>query len=120
MIEHIIKSKVMNFKKNNQLLSPGMLSRHYSPKTKLLINQKKYIEGSGCLTFGEVPKEFMEVKNRFNLSTSSNLFQAAELLYEGLRYLDNLNLKFIQVLPIPNYSIGKAINDRLNRASNEK
>ena len=120
MLESVLKSKVMYPKKNRLLLSPGMLSKHYSPKTKLLINQKTYIEGSGCLFFGKVPKEFLEVKNQFNLSSSGNLFQAAELLYEGMRHLDKLNLKFIQVLPIPNYSIGKAINDRLNRASNEK
>ncbi len=120
MIENVLRLKVSDFEKSSDLLSPGMLSKHYSPKTKLLINQKKYIQGSGCLFFGELPKEFLEVKNRFNLSSSKNLFEAAELLYEGMRYLDKLNLKLIQVLPIPNYSIGKAINDRLNRASNEK
>ena len=120
IIENLLKSKITSLKKNTQLLSPGMLSKHYSPKTKLLINQKKYVKDSGCLAFGEVPMEFLKVKNIFNLSSSGNLFQAAELLYEGLRFLDKLNLKFIQVLPIPNHSIGKAINDRLKRASNEK
>ena len=52
-----------------------------------------------------------------NLSLSKNLFEASHLLYEGLRYLDKLDLKFIQVLPIPSIGIGKALNDRLKRAS---
>ena len=94
-----------------------MLQKHYSPKTKVLLNQKKYIAGSACLSFGKLPIAFRNCKHIFNLSLSENLFEASHLLYEGLRYLDKFDLKFIQVLPIPSTGIGKALNDRLKRAS---
>ena len=102
---------------SKDLISPGLMKKHYAPKTKVLINQKKYIEGSGCLFFGKIPSEFKECKFKYNLSISKNLFEASNLLYEGLRYLDEYNLKYIQVLPIPTLGIGKALNDRLKRAA---
>ncbi len=117
MIENILKLKVINIIDHEDTLSPGMLKKHYSPETKVLINQKKYIKGSGCLSFGKLPKIFSKSISEFNLSPTGNLIQAAELLYEGLRYLDKKNLRYIQVLPIPIHGIGKAINDRLERAS---
>ena len=120
IIEDKLKIKPINLQKNNELLSPGMLSKHYAPKTKVLINQKDYIKGSGLLAFGVVPKKFSKAINKFNLSPTENFLQAAELLYEGLRYLDSLNLKFIQVMPIKNVGLGTAINDRLTRASNNE
>ena len=117
IIEDKLKIKPINLQKNKELLSPGMLSKHYAPKTKVLINQKDYIKGSGLLAFGTVPKNFPKAINKFNLSPTENFLQAAELLYEGFRYLDSLNLKFIQVMPIKNVGLGAAINDRLTRAS---
>ena len=109
--------KVTNKNLTDELISPGMLQKHYAPKTKVLLNQKKYIAGSACLGFGKLPIAFRDCKHIFNLSLSENLFEASHLLYEGLRYLDKFDLKFIQVLPIPSIGIGKALNDRLKRAS---
>ena len=116
-IEEIIGLKIKKNNISNELVSPGMLQKHYSPKTKVLLNQKKYINGSACLSFGKLPIAFKSCKHNFNLSLSENLFEASHLLYEGLRYLDKFDLKFIQVLPIPKKGIGKALNDRLKRAS---
>ncbi len=116
-IEDVIGIKISTKNLSEELISPGMLQKHYAPKTKVLLNQKQYIPGSGCLGFGKLPISFKSCKNHFNLSLSENLFEASHLLYEGLRYLDKCNLKFIQVLPIPNIGIGKALNDRLIRAS---
>ena len=116
-IEDVIGIKVTNKNFSEELISPGMLQKHYAPKTKVLLNQKQYIPGSACLGFGKIPIDFENCKHNFNLSLSENLFEASHLLYEGLRYLDKFDLKFIQVLPIPNIGIGKALNDRLIRAS---
>ena len=55
----------------------------------------------------------------FNLSDESNLNQAAELLYSGLRFLDSKGVNVIQVMPIPKIGLGIAINDRLSRASSK-
>ena len=41
--------KVTNKNFTDELISPGMLQKHYAPKTKVLLNQKKYIAGSACL-----------------------------------------------------------------------
>ena len=120
MIKHFTNLKTFNYSNSQTLLSPGMMTRHYSPKTKVLINQQEYISGSGVLNFGKGTKNFQNIKKEFNLSPSENLLQAASLLYEGLRYLDSYNLKYIQVPPIPMRGLGKAINDRLIRASNDK
>ena len=116
-IEDVIGIKIMNKNFSEEIISPGMLQKHYAPKTKILLNQKKYINGSACLSFGKIPTAFKNCKHNFNLSLSENLFEASNLLYEGLRYLDKFELKFIQVLPIPYTGIGKALNDRLKRAS---
>ena len=116
-IEEVMGIKITNKNFSNELISPGMLQKHYAPKTKVLLNQKKYITGSACLSFGKLPIAFKNCEHIFNLSLSENLFEASHLLYEGLRYLDKLDLKFIQVLPIPSIGIGKALNDRLKRAS---
>ncbi len=116
-IENVIGKKIINKNFSKKLISPGMLEKHYAPKTKVLLNQKQYINGSACLSFGKLPMSFKSCKHNFNLSLSENLFEASHLLYEGLRYLDKFDLKFIQVLPIPDKGIGKALNDRLKRAS---
>ncbi len=120
MIKDKLKMNPKDIGNSNEFLSPGMLSKHYAPKTKVLINQKKYIEGSGVLGFGKISDNFLKAKIKFNLSPTKNFFQAAELLYLGLRYLDKCDLKYIQVLPIKNIGLGRAINDRLKRASNDE
>ena len=118
MITDVLKTNVLDLENNdNELISPGQLKSHYSPKANVFINQKTSIENSGWLTFGSTPKSLQKHKNVFNLSPTKNLFQACFLLYSGLRYLDSLGVKNIQVMPIPNESIGVAINDRLKRAS---
>ena len=118
MITDVLKTDVLDLENNdNELISPGQLKSHYSPKANVFINQKTIMENSGWLTFGSTPKSLQKHKNLFNLSPTKNLFQACFLLYSGLRYLDSLGVKNIQVMPIPNESIGVAINDRLKRAS---
>ncbi len=116
-IEEVLGIKMINRNFSEELISPGMLQKHYAPKSKVLLNQKQYITGSACLSFGKLPIAFKNCKHNFNLSPSENLFEASNLLYTGLRYLDKFDLKFIQVLSIPNIGLGKALNDRLKRAS---
>ena len=90
---------------------------HTKTVPRCYINQKSNITDSAWLTFGNLPKTLQKEKIMFNLSPSGNLFQACNLLYSGLRYLDSFGVKNIQVMPIPMKGIGIAINDRLRRAS---
>ena len=63
--------------------------------------------------------QLTDLENKlFNLSKKSNLKEAAKNLYKVLRKIKKLKYKKINVVKIPNKSIGIAINDRLKKASN--
>lgn len=122
-VKKIYKKIVIKDKVEKAPLAPGMLAYHYSPSTKLIlvkdfenvikdfspkdiavIAYTKYVDG--------VPKE-----NQFVLSPSGNLEEAAKNLYQALHYLDEKKLKIIMAEKLPDEGLGRAINDRLQRAS---
>jgi L-threonylcarbamoyladenylate synthase len=122
-IENVIgKIKVKN-KKEKAPDAPGMLAKHYAPKTKTyLVNDiKKFIESNGDKTIGVV--SFTENMNASNikhveiLSKSGDLKEAASKLYSALHTLDDLNLDMIVAQRFPDVGLGKSINDRLERAT---
>lgn len=100
-----------------KIKAPGMLKKHYSTKTKLKLNQKAALENELALNFGN---SNIEASYSLNLSQSGDLFEAAGNLYFMLNELDNYaikhNLAAINIAPIPEISLGRAINDRLRRA----
>jgi L-threonylcarbamoyladenylate synthase len=102
--------------------APGMLASHYAPHTRVLTGSpdkllREYGDvGTGILAFDrEIPGAGKAVQ--FLLSPSSDLEEAATRLFSGLRYLDQLNLQRIICVPVPDKGLGRAINDRLKRAS---
>ncbi len=113
-ISNILKKKISILKKTKELRSPGLLKKHYSPGIPIKLNCEKADKKTAFLVFG---KKYKKSKNVFNLSVKGNLKEAAKNLYKTLRKIKNLNYKKINVVKIPNYSIGVAINDRLKRAS---
>ena len=64
-----------------------------------------------------IKKRKTKLKNYFYLSTKNNLDEAAKNLYSCLRKIKNKGYKSIAVEKISNKGLGKAINDRLQRAS---
>jgi len=62
-------------------------------------------------------KRKKKLKDYFYLTFSNNLDEAAKNLYSCLRNIKNKGYKSIAVEKIPNKGLGKAINDRLKRAS---
>ena len=98
-------------KKDKSIISPGMLSQHYSPSVPLRINVKKANEGELLIGFGP---EF----NEPNLSKKGDLTEAASKLFSMLSKLEK-ETERIAIAPIPNKGLGRAINDRINRASND-
>jgi L-threonylcarbamoyladenylate synthase len=64
-----------------------------------------------------IKKKKTQHKNNFYLTTKNNLVEAAKNLYSCLRKIKNQGYKSIAVEKIPNKGLGKAINDRLERAS---
>ena len=100
--------------KNEKIVAPGMLDRHYAPTTKLRMNAREPKDGEFFVGFG--PNAPID---SINLSRSGNLTEAAANLFSTLRRLDNKFNKTIAVMPIPNIGLGHAINDRLMRASHK-
>jgi L-threonylcarbamoyladenylate synthase len=64
-----------------------------------------------------IKKKKTKLKSYFYLTSKSNLNEAAKNLYSCLRNIKNEGYKSIAVEKIPNVGIGKAINDRLKKAS---
>ena len=102
---------------DKQIKSPGQLLKHYSPDSKLILNQNKPKQGDIFLSFGPHPKDI----DGLTLTESRNLNEAAKNLFTFLHKLDRLSQARggipIKVAPIPSKGVGKAINDRLLRAA---
>ena len=95
------------------LPSPGLLERHYAPKTPIgwftsemalanvdyvLVTQGGQTAGEGAVNLGDGPEEY------------------ARNLYAALHELDRRGLDFIAVQPLPFGEEWEAIRDRLRRA----
>lgn len=107
------------------LASPGHLSRHYSPRTPLRLSHELESDSEAlvgqrvgllCCGAAEIPNahQFAVV---VNLSPQGDPREAATRLYAALRELDQAKLDLIIALPLPPTGLGRAINDRLQRAS---
>lgn len=117
-IEKILGQKVILASKSSEVKAPGMLLKHYAPKTKLRLNAHDLLENEIGLNFGD---SNLISKNSLNLSSKGDLAEAAANLFDQLHQLDKYsqenNIQVIAVAAIPNQSIGLAINDRLSRAA---
>jgi len=102
--------------------SPGQLPRHYSPRTPLRILTKDVVIEKGIkvgyLAFKQpkkkLPYEIVEV-----LSPEGDLREAAANLFSCLHRLDESDLDVIYAEPVPEKGLGRAIMDRLRRATSE-
>jgi L-threonylcarbamoyladenylate synthase len=102
--------------------APGMLPRHYAPRTPIFIgkSERKLVLSNdkkvGLLAFREPEKAqgfyYIEI-----LSKKGDLREAAANLFAAIRRLDALNLDRIIAEPVPEVGLGRAIMDRLRRAS---
>ena len=95
-------------------IAPGQSNLHYSPGIPLRMN---VIKPKNDEAFIIIRKKTIKKKNYFYLSAKNNLDEAAKNLYSCLRKIKNKGYKSIAVEKIPNKGLGKAINDRLQRAS---
>jgi L-threonylcarbamoyladenylate synthase len=97
------------------LKSPGMLESHYAPGLPVRLNVEAPPENEAWLAFG--PGAVTDGKSSLNLSASGDMEEAASNLFLYLRQLDRPEFSAIAVAPVPETGIGRAINDRLNRAA---
>jgi len=111
--------KTLGFKINISInpkkkIAPGQSRLHYSPGIPLRMNVTKPKNDEAFIM---INRKKTKLKNYFYLTTKSNLDDAAKNLYSCLRSIKNEGYKSIAVEKIPNIGLGKAINDRLRRAS---
>ena len=95
-------------------IAPGQSRLHYSPGIPLRMN---IIKPKNNEAFIIIKKRKTKSKNYFCLTAKNNLDEAAKNLYSCLRKIKNKGYKSIAVEKISNIGLGKAINDRLERAS---
>ena len=114
-----IKIKNQNSKNPS---APGMLTRHYAPKTQIQINDdislalaQNHDKKIGVLSFKKNKKIKTEIHQEV-LSISGDLNEASKNLYAALHRLDQMNLDLIISSFFPEKGLGKTINDRLKRA----
>ncbi len=101
------------------LESPGMLASHYSPHTPFILKSGEPEDNpdsrTGLLLFTDCGIESsgpVEI-----LSHRANTAEAAINLYAAMRRLDRLNLEKIIAYRLPEEGLGKAVNDRITKAS---
>lgn len=122
-IEAVVGKIEIKNKKEIAPDAPGMLERHYAPKTKTVLTntiletlrlyKNKRV---GLITFqSEIDNTNIEVQ--IALSKSGDLAESASNLYDVLHQLDLMHLDVIIAEKFPDYGLGKSINDRLERAT---
>ena len=118
---------------DESIRSPGMLLKHYAPKCKLRLNYSfndKPRENEALIAFGSIAESLTQSQSRLtesdlkslfrkiiNISPSADLDEAASKLFSSLHELESLGVDSIAVMPILDFAVGKAINDRLLRAA---
>jgi L-threonylcarbamoyladenylate synthase len=110
---------------HNEVLpqAPGMLERHYAPSTKTIISEniEEDLKQFHSLNVGILLYTDRiinsPVKSKFILSSSGDINEAARNLYASLHLLDRQNLDMIVIEKLPDNSIGRALNDRIKRAT---
>ena len=101
--------------------APGQLKSHYATSKPLLIGDVAQLidafagKKMGLLLFER--SAGLAVEKEILLSPSGSLEEAAAGLFRAMRLLDQSDLDVIIAQRFPNTGIGRAINDRLERAA---
>lgn len=121
-IEEILKKK-LSIKKTvtDAVDTPGQLKSHYATHTPLhlglipdLLHQFNTHDVL-LINYQNFYPDF-PIEKQFLLSPSGSLEEAAKNLFQTLRAADEKNAAHIFAEPLPDYGLGIAINDRLERA----
>lgn len=107
----------------NTTIAPGMMKRHYAPDTRTIVSTDiaetiPLYKGKriGLLLF-KAKQNNPNIEHQEVLSEKADLKEAGANLYAALHRLDALNLDVIIAEQFPGEQLGRAINDRLKRAS---
>ncbi|MFI5221538.1 MAG: L-threonylcarbamoyladenylate synthase [Bacteroidia bacterium] len=115
------KPQTSNLKLQTSVIAPGMLSKHYTTKHKLIFDfyereiVKYDVNRIAIISFYKKYDSVPE-KNQKVLSPEKNLDEAARKLFSALREVDKMEIDVILTEKFPEEGLGRAINDRLQRA----
>ena len=121
-IEAVVGAISIKNKKEEKPDAPGMLARHYAPKTSTFLVddvaaeiEKNTGKKMGVLVF----KSSLNNENitEIILSRKGSMQEAAANLYAAMHELDTKNLDIIIAERFSKFGLGKSINDRLQRAT---
>jgi L-threonylcarbamoyladenylate synthase len=118
-IEKIVGQVNVQSHSSSNPKAPGQLKSHYAPSKRLIVGsiedllQKYPAHCSAILTF----KRDFHSPHQIILSSTGSLEEAAKNLFASLRALDKQNVDVILAELMPDEGLGRAINDRLRRAS---
>jgi L-threonylcarbamoyladenylate synthase len=118
-IESIVGKVEVSLNTSSNPKTPGQLKSHYAPRKKIVLGalpdlMKNYpADRSGILSF----KTDYHSPHQFVLSREGNLEEAAKNLFTALREFDKMNVDIVLAERVPDTGVGRAINDRLTRAS---
>ena len=119
-IEAVIGPVIVGISASGAPQAPGQLERHYAPRTPMTLLAKMpeldKNKKTGLLSLGP-PSDLSPFKAIEILSSNGDLREAAANLFAALRRLDEQGLDLIIALKVPEEGLGRAINDRLTRAS---
>jgi L-threonylcarbamoyladenylate synthase len=121
-IESVIGEVEISPIKEDKPSAPGMLSRHYAPRTPIVLDwSEKSLDSYkgrriGLLAFRK-PGASLNFNHIEVLSKKGDLREAAANLFTAIRRLDDLKLDLILAESVPEIGLGRAIMDRLLRAT---
>jgi L-threonylcarbamoyladenylate synthase len=102
-------------------LAPGLLARHYSPRTPVVLHERLALADAAppdeAFVFLRKPAGAPRAKNIFWLDPRGDLRGAAQRLFATLRELDAKQFRRIHIELAPGDGLAAAINDRLRRAA---
>lgn len=120
-IEKLIGKIELRLNNSSDPKSPGQLKNHYAPKKPLFIGnleqllQTHITKKIAILSFGKELKSKNSIQ--YNLSKNKDPKEAAINLFKFLRLADESSAEVVICEYLPEEGLGRAINDRLKRAS---
>jgi len=120
-IEQVVGKVNVQVNQSSNPTAPGMLKSHYAPTKPLFIGDvADFIKNNRSKKIGIISfyKDFdVEKSHSKTLSPTHDLKEAAHNLFAAIRDLDASDVEVIIAEKFPDNFLGRAINDRLQRAA---
>lgn len=122
-LENVLKTKVTRVRhagrRGSRMLAPGLLDRHYSPRTPLRVTTRPDLSEKNTAVILLRRPAGKEIAGVYWLSRRGALAEIARNLYRVLREADAAGHRQILIEPVPTGAGGlaAAINDRILRAA---